>query len=275
MKKVLWQIMKRMILLVVLYGAVRVFEWKSLYYPSRTIAQVPSDIGMPYETVEIVTEDGVRLHAWWIPHEAARGSVIICHGNAGNIGDRVWIAQDLHSFGVNVLLFDYRGYGKSGGLTTEEGTYRDIRAAFEHVRSRHGGVEHPPVLLYGRSLGGAVALQGALDKPVRGLILENTFASVKHMARALYPVLPVHWIVHFRYDNAAKIASLTVPVLIANSEDDEMIPFEQGRLLFERAPEPKTFQPLRGGHNDSGWHITAEYWQSLKAFVDETLPPGG
>ncbi len=264
--------MRHLLLLTVLYGAVRVVEWRNLYHPVRSIEHRPSDIGMEYEQVEILTEDGVRLHAWWIPGEDARGTVIICHGNAGNIGDRIWMAQDLRSLGLNVLLFDYRGYGKSRGFTTEQGTYRDVRAAYEYARSRHDNVDDPPIMLYGRSLGGAVALQGAIDKEVRGLVIESTFASVKAMARTLYPVLPLHWIVHFRYDNAKKISQLRVPVLVAHSVDDEMIPFEQGKLLYEKAPEPKFFQDLRFGHNDAGWNTAQNYWETLEEFVDKILP---
>lgn len=259
--------------LAAVYGYLRYFEWRNIYYPSRELLQDPAAYGLEYENIEFMSEDGRLLHGWWIPHPSARGTVIHCHGNAGNIGDRIWMAADLHRLGVNVFLFDYRGYGRSRGLPTEQGTYRDARAAYEVVRTRYADAENPPVVVHGQSLGGAVAIQLALDKPVRAVIVESTFSSVIDMGRMMYPGLPVRLFCHFRYESTNKVAGLRVPAIFAHSPTDDVVPFELGRRLFENAPEPKEFHRLAGGHNDSGWQTSAEYWQAISNLFDRVLGP--
>lgn len=253
------------------YVFARYFEWRNVYYPTREFLALPKDAGLEFEEVDFMTEDGRLLYGWWIPHPEARGAIIHCHGNAGNMGDRVEMAADLHRLRVNVFLFDYRGYGLSRGLPTEKGTYADARAAFEVVRARYHDSERPPVIVHGQSLGGAVALQLALDKPIRGLVVESTFTSVTDMARKLYPGLPLHWLVRFRYDSLAKISRVSVPKLLAHSRTDDLIPYEMGQRLFEAATEPKEFVTLTGGHNEAGWATSPEYWSALQRFVDRVL----
>lgn len=254
------------------YGYLRYFEWKNFYYPSRSLAATPGDFGLKFEDIQFVAEDGVLLHGWWIPCENARGALIYCHGNAGNIGDRAWIMADLHRLGVNIFIFDYRGYGKSKGIPTEDGTYRDARAAYEVVRARYEDVDTPPVMVYGHSLGGAVAVQLAKDKPVRSLVVESSFSSSLDMGRFLYPSLPVGLLLHFRYDSASKAASLTIPKLFSHGKPDQVIPYELGRKLFDAAAEPKRFVELPGDHNDVAWTSSGEYWKALQEFVYQTLP---
>ncbi len=257
--------------MLLVYGALRFFEWKMLYFPRAEIEATPALLDLKFEDITFVTEDGVKLNGWWLPHPQARGTLLHCHGNAGNLGHRVELAQRLHQLGVNVFLFDYRGYGRSQGWPTEPGLARDARAAYEFVRAQYDDAEQPPLLLHGQSLGGAVAARLALEKKVRGLILESAFTSVPDMARQMYPGLPLHRLVSARYDTLDSVARLTVPKLIAHSPDDEMIPFEMGRRLHERAAPPKQFVPLAGGHNDGLW--PADYQQALRAFVAQTLGP--
>lgn len=261
------------VILVAVWFFLRYFEWKNLYYPSKEIAMTPAAARLAYEDVEFISEDGNKLHGWWIPHENPKGTVIICHGNAGNIGDRVWVAADFHQLGLQVFLFDYRGYGNSRGLTSEQGIYRDARAAYEVVRARYKDADDLPVIVYGRSLGGAVAVQLALDKPVKGLIIESTFTSTIDMGKKLYPMLPVRLICRDRYDSIRKIDQVRVPVLVAHSRADRLIPFEMGRALFEKANEPKQFFELTGDHNDSGWSVSGHYWEGLNQFIHSTLQP--
>jgi len=251
----------------------RWFEWRNVFHPARTLATTPKDLGLDFEEVRFVAEDGVALHGWWIPHANARGTIIHCHGNAGNIGDRAWMAADFHRLGVNVFLFDYRGYGASKGIPTEKGTYRDARAAYEVVRARYADAETPPVIVHGQSLGGAVAVQLALDKPVKGLIVESTFSSTVDMGRRLYPWLPVKLLCTFRYDSASKVGRLNTPGLYAHSAQDDLVPFDLGLQLYERAPQPKEFVELRGGHNDAGWALSPDYWRAIEAFVTRVFGP--
>jgi len=259
----------------VLAGAwlcLRWFEWKSLYYPDRKMDELPSDAGLEYEEVWFVAEDGTRLHGWWIPHPEARGTVIHLHGNAGNISSRIWIAADLNRLKLNVFLFDWRGYGLSRGLPREKGLYRDARAAYEVVRAKYDDAENPPVILHGQSLGGAVAAQLALDKPCRGLIIESSFSSVPDMARVMYPALPAV-LIRSRFDTASKMPKLKIPVIVAHSRTDDLVPYEQGRKIFEAANEPKTFCELSGGHNEAGWHTGGEYWSAIEKFAAAVFPP--
>ncbi|MCS6770767.1 MAG: alpha/beta hydrolase [Kiritimatiellae bacterium] len=260
-------------LVVVVWLGLRWFEWRNLYAPSRVIDSTPQDVGLDFEDVEFVAEDGVRLHGWWIPHPAARGTILYCHGNGLNIANRVGICRDLHALGVNLFIFDYRGYGQSKGFPSEKGTYRDARAAYEVVRARYDDAENPPVIVYGVSLGAAIAAQLAMDKPVRGAILEAGFTSVVDVGERLFPWLPVRWVAVNRYDAAERVARLTVPKLFASSRDDQLIPFDLGYALFTAAAEPKQFYELRGSHDEGGWNQTPGYWPVLSAFIDSVLGP--
>ena len=261
------------VVLVLLVLAVRWFEWRSLFAPSRTLVDTPAREGLAFEEVWFVAEDARALHGWWIPHPEARGTILYCHGNASNIGNRIGLARDLHRLRVNVFLFDYRGYGRSKGWPTEQGTYRDARAAYEVVRARYADAEQPPVIVYGASLGGAIATQLALDKPVRGLILEGAFTSTVDVGRHLYPLLPVRLVVRHRYDALSRIPRITAPKLLAHSRDDQLIPFQLGERLYEAAAEPRQFFALQGPHDEAGWNNTPAYWPVLEQFVTRTLGP--
>lgn len=256
-----------------LWLGVRWFEQHAVYVPSRTIEATPAEVGLEYEEVDFFAEDAVRLHGWWIPHPQARGTLLYCHGNGANIANRINLCLYLRELGLNVFIFDYRGYGKSQGRPSEQGTYRDARAAYEVVRARYEDAEHPPVVVYGASLGGPIAAQVALDKSVRGLIVEASFTSAVDMGRELYPWLPVRWLARYRYDAAAKLAGSAVPKLLASSRDDELVPFELGRNLYEAAAPPKEFVELRGPHDEGGWKNNPAYARALERFLTQVLGP--
>jgi len=266
-------ILRIVVLLALLWLAIRWFERSAVYAPSRRLDATPEDAGLAYEDVQFVAEDGVLLHGWWIPHPAARGTLIYCHGNGANIANRVGICADLHAMGVNVFIFDYRGYGLSRGWPTEKGTYRDARAAYEVVRARYADAENPPVVVLGASLGGAIAAQLATDKPVRGLIIESSFSSAVDVGRHLYPWLPVRLIARFRYDAASRVAGLVVPKLFASSRDDTLVPFDVGCRLYDAAAEPKQFVELRGPHDEGSWQTNPAYREALARFLDRVLGP--
>ena len=267
----LTRVMQVLAALLVLYGLLRWFEWKSLYFPRTEVEATPAAVGLTFENITLVTEDVVKLNGWWIPHPQARGAIIHCHGNAGNLGHRVELARELYNLGLNVFMFDYRGYGQSHGWPSERGFYRDAHAAYEFVRAQYGDVERPPILVHGQSLGGAVAAQLALDKPVRGLIIESSFTSLPEMARRMYPGVPLYRLCTAHYDTLAKVGRITVPKLVAHSAEDEMIPYDMGRQLFVAAAPPKHFVTLTGGHNDGMW--SDEYRRALHEFVEQTLGP--
>ena len=243
-----------------------------LIFPrSKTFRAGPEDTGLDLEEVEFCAGDGTALHGWWFPKPEARGVLLVCHGNAGNVSDRLWIAEDLRDVPVEVFVFDYRGYGKSAGFPSEKGTGRDVMAAYEVVRSRLGGGENPPVVVYGRSLGGAVALQLACQVPLRGVILESTFSSVVDVGNRFYPYLMPRWTCRHPYRSDLRIREVHTPILASHSPEDEVIPFELGKKLYDRAPNLWRFCALRGGHVEAGWQTSAEYAESVRAFLDEVL----
>jgi fermentation-respiration switch protein FrsA (DUF1100 family) len=220
-----------------------------LYFPSRAILETPAEAGLAFEDVQISTEDGERLHGWWIPTERPIGHILLCHGNAGNVGDRVLHGRLLCEAGFDVLLFDYRGYGGSSGRPTEEGTYRDARAAREALLSRPG-VDPSLIVYLGESLGGAVALALALESPPRGLVLQSTFTGVRDVARAHYPFIPSS-VIPDAYPSLRRVADLGAPLLVVHGERDEIVPLAHGQALFEAAPGPKRLHVVPGvGHND-------------------------
>lgn len=222
-----------------------------LYVPTRTLDVTPADHGLRYEDVTIDTADGERLHGWWVPATTPSplGHVLFFHGNAGNIARRVLEAELLVAQGFDVLLFDYRGYGRSTGRPSERGTYEDARAARRALLAR-AGVRADRVLYMGESLGGAVALALASEIPPAGLILRSTFTNILEMARLRYPLFP-RFIVPDAYPSLRRIAALDCPVLIVHGDRDELVPVRHGHALYAAAREPKRLVVLEGiGHND-------------------------
>jgi uncharacterized protein len=221
-----------------------------LYFPSRAIVETPDSAGLGYLDLELETDDGQRLHGWWIGARAdSLGHLLLCHGNAGNVGDRVPHAALLAAAGFDVLLFDYRGYGRSTGRPSEEGTYRDARAALRCMLEQPG-VDPGRVVYLGESLGGAVALDLALERPPAGIGLLSAFTGVREMGRVHYPVIPTA-LVPDAYPTVRRIHDLRAPVLVLHGDRDDIVPLSHGRALFDAAPEPKHIHIFRGlGHND-------------------------
>ncbi|HMO51661.1 MAG TPA: alpha/beta fold hydrolase [Kiritimatiellia bacterium] len=263
------------------YGGVRWFEWRNTFKPSRTMEGDPGQIGLEFEEVLFFAEDGCRLYGWWLPHPEARGTILYCHGNAGNISGRLEVCAGLHRLGVHVFVFDYRGYGLSRGVPGEEGLYRDARAAYEVVRARYADADDPPVIAYGASLGGAVAAHLAIERSLRGLIIEGGFTSAIDVGERWYPWLPVRALARYRFDARSKVMALSAPKLFAHSTRDRIIPFDLGGQLFSAAAFPKTFVSLDGEHGEAGWLDTPHYHAELQHFVSGVLgqpspsiPPG-
>jgi pimeloyl-ACP methyl ester carboxylesterase len=258
----------------VLSAIMLLFERKLIYFPQRAHDVTPRQLGLASEDLTLTAEDGVRIHAWYLPPPGEpRWTVLLAHGNGGNASHRLDRALFLQSkLGAAVLLFDYRGYGRSEGSPDEEGTYRDARAAHRWLIEEKR-VPGERLVIFGESLGSAVALDLALARPCRALVLESPFASVPAMARAVYPFLPLWPFVRTRYDNVAKAPRLTVPLLVLHGDRDEVVPFAQGRRVFEAAPEPKRFFAIPGASHNDTYVVGGEaYWSAVVGFL-ETLPP--
>lgn len=240
-----------------------------VYFPNmgREHAVTPAAQGMPYEDVSIRTEDGETLHAWWVPAPDARGAVLLFHGNAGTIAHRIDYARMFRALGHSTLLVEYRGYGRSTGTPSEEGTYRDALASW-HWLTATQGVSERNVVMFGESLGGAVACWLAVRHRPRALILASTFTSVSDLGSEVYPWLPVRLISRFRYDTRECLQKVTAPVLVVHSPRDDIVPFTHGERLYAAAREPKEFLEIAGGHNDGFVFIRPEWGKAIGAFLD-------
>ncbi len=241
-----------------------------IYYPnlpSRDLETTPAALGLEFRSLTISTTDDIRLHAWFLPAEKPRATLLFCHGNAGNISHRLDTLRIFHGLGLNVLIFDYRGYGLSEGSPSESGSYEDAQAVWRYLRDDLG-IPADKILIFGRSLGGAVAANLATRYAAGGLILESTFTSVPDLAASLYPFFPVRWLSRFGYHTQQALSSISAPILVAHSPDDEVIPFEHGERLFQSATPPKTFLKLSGGHNDGFLQSGETYIRGLDLFIE-------
>jgi uncharacterized protein len=250
---------------------------RMLYYPelpTRVIEATPAAIGLSYEDVHLIAADGTRLHGWFAPATVPRGTLLFNHGNAGNISHRLDSVALFHALGLNVLIYDYRGYGESEGKPTEAGTYLDVKAAWEYLLGKRG-IAAKEVVIFGRSLGAAMAADLASQQASAGVILESAFTSIPALAASLYPWLPTRLLSRYHYNNLDKVERITSPLLIVHSRDDEIIPYSQGEELFERANQPKQFLELKGGHNDAT-HVSRDtYTETLELFLGAILPGSG
>jgi fermentation-respiration switch protein FrsA (DUF1100 family) len=259
------QVFKWIALLALLWVFLRWFEWRSVFIPFGRPDSSPADAGLKFESVTLTTADGVKLDAWHVPKPGAKLTVIFCHGNAGNIGHRLDKLSILHDAGVNVFIFDYRGYGRSEGWPSEQGTYKDALAAYDWLR-REKSVAPEQIVVQGESLGCAVSVELARQRPIGGLVLESGFASVPEMARAVYPWLPLHLICQIRYDTLSTIGSVKAPLLSLHSREDEIVPFSHAERVFAAAPGPKKLVEIRGDHNNGFATSEKVYRAALAGF---------
>lgn len=265
------------ILLLVAYLAIllllRLNEGRLVYFPgsAHTLTPPPAELRLPIRRVEIRTEDGVVLVGWVIPSTPADSSgrwLLICHGNAGNLSE---FARPLHyaglrRLGLNLLAFDYRGYGESGGQPSEAGLYRDADAAYRYLRGELG-VPAGRIVLFGHSLGSAVAIDLASRVPAAGLVVEGAPTSLVDRGRELYPWAPVRWLATSRFGSLTKIGRVAAPKLFLHASADEVIPVDHGRRLYAAAAEPRTLVELRGGHGDAFETDSARYFGSIARFL--------
>jgi len=240
-------------------------EESVVFHPSRYPEGNWQPEGLAVEDAWFQSADGTKIHGWFVPHEKPRAVVLFCHGNGGNLANWSDALRALHDrAGVTVMGFDYRGYGRSEGKPSEEGVFADARAARRWL-ARRVGIPEKEIVLMGRSLGGAVAIDLASDG-ARGLIIESTFTSMPEVGRAMFPWLPMRSIMQTQFDSITKIKKYHGPLLQSHGTADRLLPYAMGRQLFEAANEPKTFVPIpRGDHQDPQ---TPEYYAALDVFLD-------
>jgi hypothetical protein len=246
-----------------------------IFQPSRGVDLDPAALGIDAESLFLDTEDGVRIHAFFLPGGGKR-ALLFLHGNAGNASHRLPNAAQLAALGADVLLLDYRGYGLSQGHPSEEGVYLDARAGLAHLVDARGFAPER-VVVFGRSIGGAIAVELAADRPLGGLILESTFTNVEGMVRHLFGPLgalaaPVSRFVA-AFDSLGRIGRVRAPLLFLHGDRDDLVPAALGRALFEAAPEPKAFETIVGaGHNDTVEIGGPAYLARIGRFLDEVAP---
>lgn len=250
---------------------VMLFEEHLIFFPTRYPAGDWQPPELAFEDAWFEAADGTRLHGWYVPHPEPRAVMLWSHGNAGNLSDRAELLTELHDrASVAVLIYDYRGYGRSAGRPTEAGILADARAARRWLAQR-AAVAEQEIVLYGRSLGGAVSVDLAAADGARGLILDGAFTSIPDVAACHFPWLPVRWLLRTRLDVLGKIGRYHGPLLQIHGDADTVVPIELGRQLFAAANEPKRLVVLAGmDHND---FPPAEYFETLVDFLDSL--PGG
>lgn len=260
------------ILITILLGLIVINVWfyflqpGMIFYPYKDIDQTPKDWGMSYEDVSLTTSDGVSLHAWYLPVKKSGRVLLFFHGNAGNISHRGESLEIFHRLGLNVLIVDYRGYGKSGGEVSETGFYEDAMAAWKYLTEERK-FKANEIILFGRSLGGAVAANLASKVRPKALIIESTFSSVKDMANLTLPLLSRLIWLRYDFDTESAITDNQSPLLVLHSTDDEMIPFSLGKKIYAAAKSPKEFHAMQGGHNDGFVLSQPGYEQAIRSFL--------
>jgi len=267
---VVWIILAIAGVYILFAGFLFVFQSRYVYFPERVLVADPRSVGLHFESISFETKDGVKLSGWFIPRENSRGMVLFFHGNAGNISHRLDSIQMFHRLGLSVFIFDYRGYGQSEGRPTERGTYQDAEAAWQYlVKELKVGPQE--IIVFGRSLGGAVASWLAQSQTPGALIVDSTFTSLPDIGATLYPYLPVRLLSRFKYNTTGYLARVDCPVLVVHSRDDEIMPFSHGKRLFEVAKEPKEFLEIAGSHNEGFMMSGERYEKGLDSFISEYL----
>ena len=252
---------------VFLFFYARYIEKNSIFFPEEIIEFNPGMLNLTFEDIDFKTNDGLKINSWFIPNPLAEYTILLCHGNAGNIGNRIDRIACFHKLKFNTFIFDYRGYGKSEGKPSEEGLYLDAEAAYRYLVKEK---EIPPdkIILYGASLGGAVAIDLASKVTLRALIVEGSFSSGKEMAKNLYPYLPA-FIFTVKLDSITKIKKVRCPKLFIHSVEDEIVPLRLAEELYQASLAPKEFFKTYGSHNASFLENEADYKKRLSSFISK------
>ncbi len=255
---------------VTVLSIVYINQSRLVYNPARTMSRDPAQMGLAYDDLWLTTPDGETLHAWFIPAPAADGTVLYLYGKGGNMSYILADALKLHQLGLNLLLVDYRGYGESSGSPSEQGMYTDVQTAWDYLTATRG-IAAPQIVIVGYSMGGGVAAWLAEHTAPAGLILINTFTSLKDRGSEVYPYLPVRQLIRYHYPILERLPQITSPILIAHARDDRTIPIEHGYRLHAAAASPFPLLMTEGGHGAGIAAVARQYPHELQAFLVTVL----
>jgi fermentation-respiration switch protein FrsA (DUF1100 family) len=269
-RTILWSLIVAAFVYGVITAVLFIYQSRFIYFPYRMIEVTPDTAGLSYEDVSFKSSDGLNLSGWFIPAEDQIGVLLFCHGNAGNISHRLDSILLFNRLRLGVLIFDYRGYGKSGGAPSEIGTYLDAEAAWNYLVHERKVPPHE-IVVFGRSLGGSIAARLSEMYTPKALIIESTFTSMGDLAARFYPFLPVRLLLRFQYDTLSSLKRVSAPILIVHSRDDELVPFSHAEKLFSEFEGPKELLEIRGGHNDGFISTGFHYEEGLRKFIARHL----
>ncbi|MDZ7838588.1 MAG: alpha/beta hydrolase [Actinomycetota bacterium] len=239
----------------------------------RKIIADPGSVGLDFQDIYFWSGGDIKLHGWFVPCTNSDKTILVFHGNGGNISHRLQLIRILHSIGLSVFIIDYRGYGRSRGKPTEEGTYADGMAAMDYLINNQG-LKKEDIIVYGRSLGRPYCSQGCGWLPPLALVLDSTFTSIKEFAAQLHPGLPVRKFFKFNYPTIKWVAEVRCPVLLFHSQQDGYIPYSHARELFKNIKVEKKLVTIMGDHSD-GYMVSEEkYRESLGKFIFGIDKPG-
>jgi len=254
-----------LLFLLVLFIYAKYIEFKGVYYPSKNIEYFPSAAGLSFEDIYISTEDGVKINGWFIPNPGAKYTLLLFHGNAGNIGNRVDKINLLSRIGLNVFIIDYRGFGRSQGRANEAGLYRDAQASYAYLLNTRK-IKPELIIAYGESLGTAVAIDLAVKKELKALIIEGGFSRGRDMAGKIYPFFP-KFIFSNSFDSMNKVRKIEAAKLFIHTPSDEVVPFRLARRLYDSAAFPKEFIEISGSHGMAFLDSKERYVSSIAEFI--------
>jgi len=258
---------------VALAGLIWLFQEKLMFIPSRRMDATPENVGLAFDALTLSVDGGETIAGWFVPTDRERrGTLLFCHGNAGNISGRVDSVRMFADLGLDVLIFDYEGYGESTGKPGEVALHRDAMAAWTYLIEERA-VPAREIVVFGRSLGGGPAAGLAARVDCAGLILESTFSSLPDLARQLYPWLAIRALVRHKFDSRARLAEIDRPLLVVHSPGDDVIPYSHGKALFEAGREPKTFLELTGDHNNGFIDSGRTYTDGMNDWLRGVLTP--
>ncbi len=241
-----------------------------MYYPEKKLKGTPADIGLKFESVRLKTKDSVTIAGWWIPSDYERGVILYSHGNSGNISDCLDMIGIFNRLNTSIFIYDYRGYGDSGGEPSEEGTYLDAEACWLYLTEKRG-IAREKIIVFGRSLGGSISAWLADARTPGMLIIESSFMSLADVSGDRYSWFPGKLAFGDSYNTASHLKNIKCPVLIIHSRDDEISPYTQGEKLFKSANEPRELLVISGSHNAGFPESLVKYESGINSFITRYL----